>query len=137
MRHYANISEGNIERDREIISQDIVHVSAMGTIKGIEAFIGFVSGFRQAFPDLRFDIRNVIEGQDAVVAEGVFIGTNTGPMMAPAGSGGGAMPATGRKVELAFCDIWKVKDGRISENRIYYDSLSFLGQLGLLLTGGK
>jgi predicted ester cyclase len=75
------------------MSQDIVYVSAMGTIEGIEAFMGFVAGFWQAFPDLRFDIRNIIEGQDAVVAQGVFIGTNTGPMMGL----GGAIPATGRK----------------------------------------
>lgn len=121
--HYDNVSSGNIERDREIMSQDIVHVSAMGTAKGIEAFMEFVAGFRQAFPDMRFNIRTLVEGPDTVVAEGMFIGTNTGPMMGP----GGAMPATGKKVELAFYDIWKVKDRRIAENRIYYDQLSFLG----------
>ena len=42
------------------------------------------------------------------------------------------MQATGRKVELAFCDILKVKGGRVTENRIYYDRMAFLEQLGLL-----
>ena len=111
--NYDNVSSGNIERDREIISQNIVHVSVIRMVKGIEAFTGFVKGFRQTFPDMR----TLVEGRDTVVAEGVFIGTNTGPMMSP----GGAMPATGKKAELAFCDIWKVKDARITENRIYYD----------------
>jgi steroid delta-isomerase-like uncharacterized protein len=129
-RHYANVSEGRIERDREVMSDDIVHVSAAaGTVSGIKDFLAFVSGFKRAFPDLRFDIRASIEGADTVITEGVFIGTNTGPM---AGSNGSMMPATGRKVELPFCDVWKVRNGRIVENHIYYDQLAFLGQLGLI-----
>lgn len=128
-RHYANVSGGQIECDREIMSADIVHVSAAaGTVSGIEAFLAFMAGFRQAFPDLRFDMRTYAENPDTVIAEGVFIGTNTGPMAGPSGS----MPATGRKVELPFCDVWKVRNGRIVENRIYYDQLAFLGQLGLM-----
>ena len=27
-RHYANVSEGQIERDRDIVADDIVHVNA-------------------------------------------------------------------------------------------------------------
>ena len=45
------------------------------------------------------------------------------------------MPATCRKVKLPFCDVCKVKDVRITENRIYYDQLSFLGQIGLMPAG--
>src|SRR5919198_6518768 len=128
-RHYSNVSEGKIKRDREVMSADIVHVSATaGTVTGIEAFLAFVSGFKQAFPDLRWEMREIIEGSDTVVAEGVFIGTNTGTMVGPRGP----IPATGKQVELPFCDIWKVHNGRIIENRIYYDQVTFLGQLGLM-----
>jgi predicted ester cyclase len=53
-RHYTNISEGQIERDRDIMSADIVHVNAaVGSVTGIEAFLAFATGFKQAFPDLR------------------------------------------------------------------------------------
>ncbi len=129
-QHYTNVSEGRIERDRDVVSPDIVHVSAAaGTVTGIEAFLAFVTGFKQAFPDLRWKMREFIEGSDAVVAEGVFLGTNTGPMVGP----GASIPATGRRVELPFCDIWKVSNGRLVENRIYYDQVTFLGQLGLLM----
>lgn len=127
-QHYANVSGGHIERDRDVMSADIVHVSAVAdTVTGIEAFLAFVAGFKQAFPDLRWEMRAFVEGSDTVVAEGVFLGTNTGPMVGP----GGSVPATGRRVELPFCDIWKVRNGRIVENRIYYDQLAFLDQLGL------
>jgi predicted ester cyclase len=66
------------------MSADIVHISATaGTVTGIEAFLAFVAGFKQAFPDLRGEMREFIEGSDTVVAEGVFIGTNTGPIVEP------------------------------------------------------
>ena len=128
-QHYRNVSEGQIERDRDIVADDIVHVNAaIGTVSGIEAFLAFASGFKQAFPDLHWDMREFVEGSDTVVAEGVFIGTNTGTMVGPRGP----IPATGRLVELPFCDIWKVCNGRIVENRIYFDQVTFLSQLGLM-----
>lgn len=128
-QHYRNISEGHIEHDRDLMSDDIIHISATaGTVTGIEAFLAFVTAFKQAFPDLHWEMREFIEGSDTVVAEGVFIGTNSGTMVGPRGP----IPATGRRVELPFCDIWKVHNGRIVENRIYYDQVTFLGQLGLI-----
>lgn len=130
-RHYTNVSEGQIERDRDVMSPDIVHVNAaVGTVTGIEAFLAFVASFKQAFPDLRWEMREFIEGSDTVVVEGVFLGTNTGPMVGP----WGYLPATGRRVKLSFCDIWNVRNGRIVENRIYYDQVTFFGQLGLLMS---
>ena len=128
-QHYCNVSEGHIERDRDVMSDDIIHISATaGIITGIEAFLAFVTAFKQAFPDLHWEMREFIEGPETVVVEGVFIGTNTGTMVGPRGP----IPPTGRRVELPFCDIWKVQNGRIVENRIYYDQITFLGQLGLM-----
>jgi steroid delta-isomerase-like uncharacterized protein len=111
------------------MSDDIIHISATaGTVTGIEAFLSFITAFKQAFPDLHWEMREFIEGSDTVVAEGVFIGTNSGTMVGPRGP----IPATGRRVELPFCDIWKVRNGRIVENRIYNDQVTFLSQLGLI-----
>ena len=130
-QHYTNLSEGRIERDHDVMSSDIVHVNAAaGTVTGIEAFLAFATGFKQAFPDLRWEMREFIEGSDTVVVEGLFLGTNTGPMVGPWGS----IPATGKGIKLPFCDIWKVRNRRIIENRIYYDQVTFLGQLGLLMS---
>ena len=131
-QHYTNVSEGQVERDRDIMSDDIVHVNAaIGRVSGIEAFLGFASGFKQAFPDLHWEFRQFIEGPDTVVVEAVFLGTNTGPMIGPTGT---TLPATGKSVELPICDIWKIRNGRIVENRIYYDQVTFLAQLGLLMS---
>jgi steroid delta-isomerase-like uncharacterized protein len=128
-QHYRNVSQGHIECDRDLMSDDIIHISATaGTVTGIESFLAFVTAFKQAFPDLHWEIREFIEGSDTVVAGGVFVGTNSGTMVGPRGP----ISATGRRVEHPFCDIWKVRNGRIVENRIYYDQVTFLGQLGLM-----
>src|SRR5215467_12288877 len=96
-RHYANVAAGQIERDREIIANDMVHESlVMGTVKGAENFLDRVKGFKLSFPDLQFETRTVAESGEFVMVEGVFKGTNTGPMSGPSG----AMPPTGKTVSL-------------------------------------
>ena len=126
--HYANVASGNIEHDREIISKDMIHESlVLGTVKGIDNFLDRVKGFKQSFPDLQFETRTVAESGEFVMVEGVFTGTNNGSMSGP----GGTMPPTGKSVSLPFVDVWKIQNDKITENRIYYDQLSFLGQLGL------
>jgi steroid delta-isomerase-like uncharacterized protein len=110
-RHYANVSEGQIERDRDIVADDIVHVNAaIGTVSGIEAVLAFASGFKQAFPDLHWDVREFIEGTDIVVVEGIFLGTNTGPMVGPTGT----LPATGRHVEIPSATFGRYAMGELS-----------------------
>ena len=49
-RLYSNILSGNIEQDREIMSQDIVHPSAMGTIEGMKPLRALSQGFGRRFP---------------------------------------------------------------------------------------
>ena len=107
-RHYANVSEDHIEGDRAVMSDDIVHVSAAaGTVRGIDAFLAFVAGFKQAFPDLRYELRAFVEGPDTVVTKGIVVGTNTGPMAGPAG----IVPAklsTGKPLQI-FLDQWPAR----------------------------
>ena len=61
---------------------------------------------------------------NVLICEGVFLGTNDGPM--------GNIPATGKKMDLRFSLIAIIdSDGLISEERSYYDNAGFLSQLGL------
>jgi steroid delta-isomerase-like uncharacterized protein len=92
-------------------------------------------GFRQAserwltaFPDGNIEIVNQMVDGDTVVTEFVGRGTQTGPLTTPVG---GAIPATGKKVELSCCEVFRMRDGKIVSGRLYYDSLSLLQQLGV------
>jgi ketosteroid isomerase-like protein len=97
-------------------------------MSGIGPFIGYGQAFLRAFPDGRIHRDRYVEDGDSVVVEGRFTGTNTGPLQTPAGE----LPATGRPLELPFADVFRLAGGRITEHRIYYDTVGMLAQLGLM-----
>lgn len=80
-----------------------------------------------AFPDGNVEVTNVVDGGDWVAVEYTGRGTNTGPMPGPEGE----IPATGKSVELQFCDIWQFEDGKVVGGRSYFDMAGMLSQLGL------
>jgi hypothetical protein len=42
------------------MSDDMIHISATpGTVTGIEAFLAFVTAFKQAFPDPHWEMREI------------------------------------------------------------------------------
>jgi hypothetical protein len=60
-----------------------------------------------------------------------WTGTNTGPFMGPDGR---MIPATNRKFELEFCTVAHWKNGEIVEEKLFYDLVGLLKQLGITLT---
>lgn len=51
-------------------------------------------------------------------------GTNDGPM-------GPAHAITGKRTDMAYCEILRVQNGRVTSGEIFYDQLTMLTQLGL------
>jgi predicted ester cyclase len=127
-QHYANMSQGELERDREVMSSDVVTVDPSGRIEGLDAFLAHERVFATAFPDARAELIRAVESGDTVMTEGVFSGTHTGPLAGPAGE----VPPTGKSLRLEFADVFVVRDGLIVEHHIYYDQVAFLTQLGLM-----
>jgi len=84
-------------------------------------------GWHEAFPDLRMDIQQVIAEDDLVCVLWIAEGTNTG-----AGAG---LPATGKQARLRGITIWRIVDGKITEEWSSFDQLSLLKQLGLFPAG--
>ena len=80
------------------------------------------------FADVSVEVLNVVESGDWAVAECVGRGTHSGPMQTPMGE----VPATGKQIELHFCSVVKVRDGKIVEGRDYYDAMTIASQLGLI-----
>ena len=60
-----------------------------------DQIVEYVRQFIDAFPDARFEERGMYEDGSAVIVEGVYFATNTGPLVGP---DGGTLPATGRTV---------------------------------------
>lgn len=110
---------------------EVVDVPSGATLRGPEGFKQILLGFSTAFPDSRVEVTNLSTTEDGAVVEFVGRGTHTGPLHTT----GGDIPATGRPFEVHFCDVYKIKDGKIVRHSTYYDALSLLQQLGVIPQG--
>jgi steroid delta-isomerase-like uncharacterized protein len=100
-----------------------------GGLHGHDAIRKDMEDFVRAFPDLELDIDRTIENDDAIAYEVTFKGTHTGPLVGP----GLDVAPTNKKVKFGGGIFTRLdKEGRIVEERRYYDAAGLLGQLGLL-----
>jgi ketosteroid isomerase-like protein len=94
--------------------------------EGREALRGYYERFAVAFPDGRCEDITVRAGDGFVVGEFVGRGTNTGPLVTPEGE----LPPSGVRIDIAFCDVHLLKDGRIIETHRYWDTAPLAAMLG-------
>lgn len=81
-------------------------------------------GWRQAFPDLKVTVDLILAEDDLVSVRWTARGTNTGT--------GNGLPATGKALTGRGITIWRIVDGRITEEWSAFDQLSIMQQLGLI-----
>jgi steroid delta-isomerase-like uncharacterized protein len=95
-------------------------------LEGRDAIRKDLEDFLRGFPDLRAATHSVMESGDTFAAEGTFAGTHQGPLPTPAGE----IPATGRRIDVRAAGFYRLDgQGRILEERRYYDVAGFLAQL--------
>lgn len=75
----------------------------------------------RAFPDGRFDLEELVAAGDRVAARSRLRGTQTGPF--------GSLPASGRSIDVAFFDLYRVADGRIVEHWHVFDEAGMMRSL--------
>ena len=101
---------------------------------GIEAASGRetaaqqISTFQRAFSNLRFNVHDLIEEGDQVVARVSVTGTHTGELM--------GIPASGNDVDFKAIDIFKFRDGKISDHWGVTDSGTLMMQIGAMQPPG-
>ncbi|HEX5506313.1 MAG TPA: ester cyclase [Thermomicrobiales bacterium] len=88
----------------------------------------FVGGFHAAFPGITHTVENLVAEGDRVAARITVRGTNRGEFM--------GLPATGREIALDAVNFFTVRDGRIAEQRVIFDNLALMQQLGLAPAAG-
>ena len=127
---YDLFNRGQLEEAAKLATDDVVvDVVPFGmTFEGHDGFLGFMSGFKTAFPDLTITVQHQVASSDGVVSECSWTGTHTGELMTPARS----VAPTGKTVSGArFCEVWDVEDGKVSKLVNYQDLSTWLRQLGL------
>jgi len=78
---------------------------------------------RQAMPDMRITVNQILSDGDLVAVYWTASGTNT-----QAGMG---FPATGKKIKIDGMTLFRFKAGKISEEWSVWDMLSVMRQAGL------
>jgi predicted ester cyclase len=100
--------------------------------RGREDIKAFMTGFRDAFPDLNFwGAADLIAEGDYVVGRWEGGGTHTGPAFNDF-LVGALPPATGRKMRFTGTTVLRVQDGRITEEIGLDDGVTALSQLELI-----
>lgn len=78
-----------------------------------------------AFPDLHIDCRSEHVGQDVIVVEGVMSGTHENDW--------NGMEATHKRMSVSLCALFYFDaDDELACEKIYYDRLTLLQQLGIV-----
>lgn len=94
-----------------------------------ETWTAWLTGFREAFPDARFTVDDMLADGDLVAARLTMRGTHLGEL--------NGIPPTGREVTVTGMSIERVADGRIVEGWNQNDALGLLTQLGVLPQPGQ
>lgn len=95
------------------------------TTRGESAIIDpWVSWFG-IFPDATCEVRSLVAFGDYVIAQGIGCGTHKGVFNSPAGP----IQPGNVSMQVHFCDVYKMKEGKIERADSYFDFYSLLRQL--------
>ncbi|WP_161596854.1 ester cyclase [Chitinophaga vietnamensis] len=83
-----------------------------------------VAAIRRAFPDLHFEIKDMVVNDSMAVARLVMTGTQQDSLF--------NLPPTGKKITVNQINIEKIVNGRIAEHWRVTDDLTLMRQLGFV-----
>ena len=109
-------------------SDDIAYCSPNGAIAGVAARVAAEHVWLNAFPDVVIERVREFVCDDTVILEGVMRGTHLGPLATPDGTA----PPTGRTIVGRYVSIMSFVDGKVVDQKVYFDRLDLMEQLGLL-----
>lgn len=119
------LNEARYETSGDLVFDDtIFSMNQNEQLVGINAFQGYMGAFQQAFPDLTFKTNTLTEENNIVALHWEATGTQTNSL--------GQIPATGKKVTISGLSLFYLKEGRITENIVYFNEMEIPKQLGVL-----
>jgi steroid delta-isomerase-like uncharacterized protein len=115
---------GKLEVYDEIVSPEVVLHTTSGDFMGLEGFKAVASMYLAAFPNLHFNIDDMVAEGDMVGIRWSNTGTHQGELM--------GIPATGASIVGAGISIHRISNGKIQEAWLFADDLGILQQLGAM-----
>lgn len=116
--------KGSLDKLDGLYTDDYVYhgIPLLGDLRGPTAFKEMVKGFLDAVSGFQETVEDQIAEGDKVVTRLSGRGTHTGELL-------GASP-TGNQLKWTAIGITRFVDGRVAEEWVEFDALSFLQQIG-------
>src|SRR5215213_11379824 len=109
--------------DEVVAPNYVLHGAPPNMPQGPDAIRATVQTFRNAFPDLKIELQELLAEGDKVSARSVMHGTHDGVLF-------GIAP-THKKVAVDGLTMVTVRDGRVQESWVKNDTLQLFQQLGV------
>jgi len=126
MRLYLTevVQQGKIELLEDIAAEDMVdHIAVeVGLGPGRSGIEWHVRYFRQCMLDLQITVERIIASQDEVVGVWRARGTHSEFLF--------GVPGTGKVIELTNASIFRLKDGKIIDYKVFSEELKAVLQMG-------
>ncbi len=119
-------NSGNLELLPQLFSEDVERSDPdhPQPIRGRQEIANYMAEVRTGFPDFKIELKRQIGEGDQVAVEWTCTGTHNGVFQ--------GIPATGRRANVAGVSLYRIKAGKIVEERAYFDRLALLQQLGVI-----
>jgi steroid delta-isomerase-like uncharacterized protein len=91
--------------------------------RGTDALKQLIAGYRDAFPDLSFNVDQQLAEGDCVATRWTARGTQRGEFW--------GAPASGKQATITGTTIDRIADGKIVESWVNWDTFGLLQQLGM------
>jgi steroid delta-isomerase-like uncharacterized protein len=110
--------------DEMLPPHGVVHGLGDEQMQGPAAFKPFHAAYRNAFPDVKIEIEDMIAEGDKVAFRWSATATHRGD--------GLSVPATNRRVRFTGMGFVRVENGKLAEGWNNFDQLAMLQQLGVV-----
>ena len=122
-RYIETWNRGDLQGMARFWAPDMVHHTRSGS-HSFDEVAKIVSDFMKAFPDLQFEIVDLVADGDRVASRMTARATHEGEYM--------GMPATGRQVSCSVFGIARIAGGKLVEHWGVTDELHLMQQVGLV-----
>ncbi len=90
--------------------------------RGPQEIARYVAEIHTGFPDFKLEIKQRVAEADRLVTQWTCTGTHKGEFQ--------GISATGKRIEITGLALVRIENGKVAEERVYFDRLTMLEQLG-------
>ena len=119
-RFYDIWSSGKLDTLEEVLAPNFTgHAGASAST--VDEYRSTAAGFLNAFPDLKVEVRHLVQEGDLVSTWVTYTGTHQSDFA--------GVPASGRAIKCAGWDLMRLRDGKIVELTSFCDLFTILNSL--------